>query len=339
MSEVTKPQELLSVTIARHYDNGENNLSARYASRILYLRNFNNWVKSTLIQEAVIMLRNSKIHDGKMHVLDFACGKGGDLNKWRNSSCMEYLIAIDISPGAISNCHSRYKEMKARNRYLFDAQFIVADCTRVKINTLFKDSCMKLHLVSCQFAFHYCFESIQQAECMLKNVSENLVSGGIFIGTIPNANEIVRRQKECGKKQFGNSIYNIEFLCDIDKPFPIFGAKYNFHLEGVVDCPEFLVYFPALEKLAKSYGLELKMKMTFADYFEKHSNLDVNFLNRITALEVYPPRKGIELMGTEDDYDKAKQFLNETKVDSVGTLSKSEWEVATLYMVFMFQKI
>jgi len=51
MSEVTKPQELLSVTIARHYDNGENNLSARYASRILYLRNFNNWVKSTLIRK------------------------------------------------------------------------------------------------------------------------------------------------------------------------------------------------------------------------------------------------------------------------------------------------
>lgn len=50
---------------------------------------------------------------------------------------------------------------------------------------------MPLHLVSCQFAFHYCFESIQQAECMMKNVSENLLSGGIFIGTIPNAGEIV----------------------------------------------------------------------------------------------------------------------------------------------------
>jgi len=95
-------------------------------------------------------------------------------------------------------------------------------------------------------------------------------------------------------------------MCDINKPFPIFGAKYNFHLEGVVDCPEFLVYFPALEKsvnflicyysfifndlsnrLAKSYGLELKMKMTFAEYFENRSNLDTNFLNRITALEVF----------------------------------------------------
>lgn len=77
------------------------------------------------------MLRDTRIHDGKMNVLDLACGKGGDLNKWRNSSCMEYLVAVDISPGSITNCQSRYEEMKRRNRYLFDAKFIVADCTRV----------------------------------------------------------------------------------------------------------------------------------------------------------------------------------------------------------------
>lgn len=37
-------------------------------------------------------------------------------------------------------------------------------------------------------------------------------------------------------------------MCDIEESFPIFGAKYNFHLEGVVDCPEFLVFFPTLVK-------------------------------------------------------------------------------------------
>lgn len=34
-------------------------------------------------------------------------------------------------------------------------------------------------------------------------------------------------------------------------------------------------------------------------------------------------------MGIEDDYETAKQFLSEKKSSSVGTLSKSEWEVAS----------
>lgn len=36
-------------------------------------------------------------------------------------------------------------------------------------------------------------------------------------------------------------------------------------------------------------------------------------------------------MGTEDDYDEAKQFLEENNISSVGTLSKSEWEVASKF--------
>lgn len=35
-------------------------------------------------------------------------------------------------------------------------------------------------------------------------------------------------------------------------------------------------------------------------------------------------------MGTEDDYNEAKHFLNKnTKLNTVGTLSRSEWEVAS----------
>lgn len=34
-------------------------------------------------------------------------------------------------------------------------------------------------------------------------------------------------------------------------------------------------------------------------------------------------------MGTEDDYHEAKLFLNNNKLNSVGTLSRSEWDVAS----------
>ena len=66
-----------------------------------------------------------------------------------------------------------------------------------------------------------------------------------------------------------NSVFSISFNPPIDdtKPPTIFGAKYNFHLEGVVDCPEFLVYFSALVDLAEQYGLTLICRRRFDSYF------------------------------------------------------------------------
>lgn len=34
-------------------------------------------------------------------------------------------------------------------------------------------------------------------------------------------------------------------------------------------------------------------------------------------------------MGSENEYDGAKQFLDKNRLNSVGTLSSSEWEVAS----------
>lgn len=62
---------------------------------------------------------------------------------------------------------------------------------QVRLREKYKDASLQLDLVSCQFAFHYSFESLPQAECMLKNASESLRPGGYFIGSIPNAKELV----------------------------------------------------------------------------------------------------------------------------------------------------
>jgi mRNA (guanine-N7-)-methyltransferase len=38
-----------------------------------------------------------------------------------------------------------------------------------------------------QFCMHYAFESVPKARMMLENVSKHLRKGGVFLGTIPNA--------------------------------------------------------------------------------------------------------------------------------------------------------
>ena len=170
------------------------------------MRNFNNWIKSMLINDFADKVKNSKPESYRNHrgqrdisrpeesftVLDIGCGKGGDLLKWSKAK-IDHLVGVDIAQTSVEQAKDRYGEMKARNRHnsnTFSADFYAADCTRVDLETVYDDQNVTFDIVSCQFAFHYCFESIEQADAMLKNVSQRLRPGGFFVGTTPDANEI-----------------------------------------------------------------------------------------------------------------------------------------------------
>ncbi len=234
-----------------------------------------------------------------------------------------------------------------RNRgRIYSAEFVAADCTKTHLRPLYRNPDQEFDIVSCQFAFHYCFESLQQAECMLKNVSECLKFGGFFIGTTPDSYDLVTRIQDSGGDTAGNSVYSVKYKVpsDAGERIPLFGAKYDFHLEGVVDCPEFLVHFPTLEKLAKKYDLVLVAKRRFGNYFKQFLDKDHgrDLLSRMNALETYPAPEGKGLVGrdkADENYASAKAFLDTQQVGSVGTLSKDEWEAATLYVIFAFKKM
>lgn len=260
--------------VATHYNKlEEKGLEERSKSRIFFMRNFNNWIKSALINEFLTKVKaNLKLGD-PLRVLDMCCGKGGDLLKW-DKGAITHLICTDIAEVSIEQCEERYKTMlerSQRNKFgkLFTAEFFACDSTLHRLREEYKDPSIELNLVSCQFAFHYCFESLKQAECMIRNAAECLRTGGYFIGTMPDANDIMKRQRQAESTSFGNDIYKILFLCDTETP-PMFGAKYNFELDGVVNCPEFLVYFPLLVKLARKFGLQLVLKERFEDYFDRN---------------------------------------------------------------------
>lgn len=62
---------------------------------------------------------------------------------------------------------------------------------QVRLREKYQDASMTFDLCSCQFSFHYCFESLPQAKMMLQNACECLSLGGYFIGTTPNSQEIM----------------------------------------------------------------------------------------------------------------------------------------------------
>ncbi|VDN12606.1 unnamed protein product [Dibothriocephalus latus] len=313
-------------------------LETRSRSRIYFLRNLNNWVKSTVIIEFLEKIRRNR-KDGNVRVLDFCCGKGGDQMKWLKGG-VSHVTFVDISSASIDVCKDRYYTLKARNKHrpIFSAEFIVHDCATPI------DFAGKFDLISCQFALHYAFESYSQvslnsyegptvfslvfvimpaARSMLQNVSSALNENGFFIATLPNAYELVRRYNQVKTSAedpvtFGNSVYSIKFkdhgsTHDPNK-LPLFGAGYTFQLEGVVDCPEYLVHPSLLKAMAAEVNLShLVGPLPFPKHLKdetQRNQASVRLLSVMDALETWTAPSNVELchsdhrIRTNDGYRK-----------------------------------
>ena len=91
-------------------------------SSVLHLRNLNNWIKLLLI--------NTYCKE-KSRVLDLACGKGGDLKKWKERSILHY-VGVDIADGSIADAVRRYKGMMNAG---FPARFAVGNLGKCDLST------------------------------------------------------------------------------------------------------------------------------------------------------------------------------------------------------------
>uniref|UniRef100_A0A2P2L6G6 mRNA (guanine-N(7))-methyltransferase n=1 Tax=Rhizophora mucronata TaxID=61149 RepID=A0A2P2L6G6_RHIMU len=235
--------------VAEHYSARTNQtLEEREASPIIHLKKLNNWIKSVLVQ---LYARQG---DG---VLDLACGKGGDLIKWDKAK-IGYYVGIDIAEGSIEDCRTRYNgdadHHQRRKKFTFPARLICGDCYEAQLDKLLADDA-PFDMCSCQFALHYSWSTETRARRALANVSALLRPGGIFIGTMPDANVIIKKLREAEGLTFGNSVYWIHFDEEYsEKKFKSstpFGIKYQFHLEDAVDCPEWIVPFNVFKLMAE----------------------------------------------------------------------------------------
>ncbi|XP_058729611.1 mRNA cap guanine-N7 methyltransferase 1-like [Vicia villosa] len=298
--------------VADHYSARSNQtLEEREASPIIHLKKLNNWIKSVLIQ---LYARRGDA------VLDLACGKGGDLIKWDKAK-IGYYVGIDIADGSIKDCRTRYNgdadHHQRRKKFSFPARLMCGDCYEVRLDKVLADDA-PFDICSCQFALHYSWSTEARARRALANVSALLRPGGIFIGTMPDANVIIKKLREAEGLTFGNSVYWIRFDKEFsDKKFKSsspFGTKYTFHLEDAVDCPEWIVPFDVFKSLAEEYDFEL--------VFAKNSHEFVHeYMKRPEFVELMR-RLGALGDGNQDQ----------------GTLSTDEWEAAYLYMSFVLRK-
>ena len=331
--------------VAEHYNKRiGSDLQTRTHSRIFYMRNFNNWIKSVLINEFIKKIKSEKLGE-KIAVLDLGCGKGGDILKWKKANAARVTFA-DIAEKSLEECKNRYQDRRRSN---FDAQFIHLDATQELISQKIEPAFLEHHLVSSQFVVHYSFESYAKANTFLRNVSDSLKPGGFFIGTTTNSSELIKRLRASSGNEFGNELYKVKFKLEDKNEIALFGVQFDFELSEVVECPEFLINFQVLERLAQKHGLELVLKKTFSEFFEEHSK-DSDYRKLVSIMQALEPfysnnidrRESADFDSTE--YEHAIELLEKQGEtldarDLYATLSKSEWEAITLYMVFAFRKL
>jgi hypothetical protein len=173
------------------------------------MRDFHNlFVKKTLIQ-SVSKKGNT--------LIDYACGKGGDLPKWISSS-LSFVFGIDISKdnienrinGACARCLNYKKQFKSMPTCVFvhgnssenirNGKALYSDKAISITKAIFGNNPLDkklgpvieksygigaegFNISSCQFAIHYMFKDRDTFYNFLRNVAECTKLNGYFIGT------------------------------------------------------------------------------------------------------------------------------------------------------------
>jgi len=236
----------------------------RSRSYFYNMRRFHNNVKRYMY---------SKYASGINRLLDLACGKGGDLDKWVSND-IKYVMGYDINERSILEAMRRVMEYK--NRGLLDNKVVELDIKDLSRNEILGKQ--DYDVVTSMFAFHYFFESEDTFNTIMRTIDNNLKEGGYFMGTMFDGDSL--------KGVMNRGVDNYELKDNNDVKFSIklydsltdkiFGNKISVYLKDtVLDEPmdEYVVYFNKFVDIMNERGYELVESELFNKLYD---NLNVN---------------------------------------------------------------
>ena len=274
---------------------------------------FHNFIKSNLIYTYMMYRYNDDI---QTKVLDFGCGRGGDIQKFYYTEVELYVgidpdydALIDSSDGALA----RYKNLKKAHER-FPPMFFIQSNAGVylqydeqikslgKMNSDMRNNFNKFFTwdnsrtifdrANCQFAIHYLFSDEFTWGNFCQNLNMYLREGGYFVCTTFDGNKI--KEKLAGKDRFieyyddngeKKVLFDIVKKYDDNSKNPL-GNAIDVHMgwlfeEGIYQT-EYLVY---PEFIIKSLKEKCSMELVETYTFEQIFNDSKEFLKLSSEIE------------------------------------------------------
>jgi len=270
------------------------------------MNKFHHWIKSNLIYTYMMYRYNDDI---QCKVLDFGCGRGGDINKFYYTEVElyvgidpDYEALVDSSDGAIS----RYKNIK-KGKERFPPMFFIQSNAGIylqydeqvralgKMNQDMKNNFNKFFTwdnnkttfdrASCQFAIHYLLSSEETWNNFCANLNMYLREGGYFVFTTFDGNKVKDKLKDTDRyTEYYDDNGEKKVLFDIVKKYDDnssnpYGNALDVHMGWMFDDgvyqTEYLVY---QEFIVKSLKEKCSMELVESYGFENIFNDNKEFL-------------------------------------------------------------
>ena len=322
------------------------------------LRDFHNlYVKNMLI---------SKLSNNGSTLIDFACGKAGDLPKWINAN-LAFVLGIDLNKDNIENrldgACARYLNYAKKYSTIPKAIFIngnssinikngdafATEKNKQIIKALFGEGSKNelvlgkgvynnygiaqkgFNISSIQFALHYMFENEIILNDFLKNVSQCTILEGYFIGTCYDGNKVFNLLNDV---EINNSIS----LMKNDKKIWEVTKKYsNEFYNDDESCIGYAidVYQESINKTFREYLVNFKyLTRLLENYgFVLLTKEEIKSLDLPSSIGYFD-----ELFENMDKELKInKQLAN--KIGNSLIMSKEEKQISFLNKYFIFKKV
>jgi hypothetical protein len=321
---------------------------------------FHNNIKRNLLQATV---KRCGI-DNEITLLDLACGKGGDIAKWRGVST---VVGVDISRDGIENtkdgAYERYFSSIYENKLYPESQkmyFLAGDSSKMisngkagmtndyskmmrimwgdksiaprsikqpNIRDLYGIADNKFDIISIQFAFHYFFKSEQTFNGVLKNIVSNIKDKGYFVGTCFDGNRIYKKLANIPKgESISGASKSGDTLWRIKKEYTNAEALApNGHIKLGTPITVFMQNFNTMET---------EWLVDFDYVTEKMEKLGFELVSEVdNVLDV----KNGSFKNLMNKLDELK--LNKRDLEMMTRMSESERGYSELNRYFVFQKV